>query len=125
MPAVREVLDVLVIDDAVDVAESTADVLRSAGLSVATTVTVPEARRIVGERHVRAVILDHSTAEWATAAQKSVPEAAPPVIVVSGMGRDKIEELQHRHGNCLFACLAKPIPPETLIEVVQAALASR
>lgn len=125
MPTLREVLDVLVIDDAVDVAESTADVLRSAGLSVATTATVPEARRIVAERHVGAVIVDHSTAEWASVADKTVPEAAPPVIVVSGMGRDSIEELVRRHGDCLFACLAKPIPPETLIDVVRAALAAK
>jgi len=117
-----EVVDVLVIDDAVDVAESTADVLRSAGLSVATASNVPEARAIVAERHVRAVIVDHSTGEWAGSAPEPLPDTAPPVIVVSGMGRDNIEELEARHGDCLFACLAKPVSPGTLIEVVRAAL---
>jgi DNA-binding NtrC family response regulator len=119
-----EVVDVLVIDDATDVAESTADVLRSAGLSVATASNVREARRIVAERRVRAVIVDHSTAEWAGSAGEPTPDAAPPIIVVSGMGRDSIEELQARHGDCFFACLAKPVPPGTLIEVVRAALAA-
>lgn len=118
------VLDVLVIDDAPDVAESTADVLRSAGLSVATASTVPEARRIVAGQQVRAVIVDHSTAEWAGSTEAHPPDPIPHVIVVSGMGRDSIEELERTRGDCLFACLAKPVPPSRLIEVVRAALAS-
>ncbi len=119
-----EVVDVLVIDDASDVAESTADVLRSAGLSVATASNVPEARQIAAAQRVRAVIVDQSTAEWADAADTPVPHTAPPIIVVSGMGRESIEELEARHGDCLFACLAKPVLPGTLIEVVRAALAA-
>lgn len=117
-----EVVDVLVLDDAADVAESTADVLRSAGLSVATASSVPEARRIAAERRVRAAIVDHSTAEWAGSADEPTRDTAPPIIVVSGMGRDSIEELQALRGDCLFACLAKPVPPGALIEVVRAAL---
>jgi DNA-binding NtrC family response regulator len=119
-------LDVLVIDDAAEVAESTADVLRSAGFSVITTSSVSGGRRIAAHREIRAVIVDHSTAEWAsTSGDNRASGPRPLLIVLSGMGRDGIEELERNHGECIFAALAKPVRPEDLIEVVRAALSAR
>lgn len=46
----------------------------------------------------------------------------PPVIAASGLGRDALAALRTARAEKLFACLAKPVPPAMLIEVVKAAI---
>ena len=123
-PSQVETLDVLVADDEPDVASSTADILRSEGLSARTAGTVQEARQLIATRDVRSIILDHQIAgdgESLLAGDLDLP----PIVVMSGMDRDALDELQVLHGGRLFACLAKPVSPPHLIAVVQAAIAAR
>ena len=44
----------------------------------------------------------------------------PPVIVISGIGRDVLAAFEVTHGNRLFACRSKPVPPTELIALVRA-----
>lgn len=123
-------VDVLVVDDEPEVASSTADVLRSEGLEVLTAGNLDEARRVLAGRGVRSVILDQQItgAEIPGAGGESLLGEGldlPPVIVVSGIGKDSLEELHRAHSDRLFACLAKPVSPFRLIEVVKAAVSGR
>jgi len=116
--------DVLVVDDQPDVASSTADILRSDGLSAETAATVDEALQIITIRDVRCIILDHQIVgdgETLLAGGRDLP----PVIVMSGTDPDSLAEIEAVHGNRLFACMAKPVPPLDLIQVVRAAIANR
>ena len=117
-------LDVLVVDDQADVASSTADVFRAVGLSAATAATVEDALHMINTRVVKSVIVDHQIADNEDTFLATGRDL-PPVIVVSGMDRASLAEVQAVHGHRLFACLAKPVPPLTLIEVVRAAIESQ
>ena len=92
-----EGLDVLVVDDEPDVASSTADILRSEGMTAGTAGTVEEARQLIATREVRSIILDHQIAgngESLLAGDLDLP----PIVVMSGMDRDALDELQVLHG---------------------------
>ncbi|HUC37410.1 MAG TPA: response regulator [Acidimicrobiales bacterium] len=114
-------IDVLVVDDEPDVASSTADILRSGGLVAATSATAEEALEVIAGHEVRCVILDHQLAGNEESFLGSGREL-PPVIVMSGIGRAAIVRLQATHPADLFACLAKPVPPLELIEIVKRAI---
>jgi len=114
-------VDVLVVDDEPAVASSTADILRSAGLNAATTSTVKEALAMVESRDVRSIILDHQLADNGEKIFEGV-RVLPPIIVMSGIGREALAALQVLHGDRLFACMAKPVPPLRLIDVVKSAI---
>lgn len=117
-------LAVLVVDDEPEVAWSTAEILRSEGLEALTAGDLDEARRVLASRCVRSIILDQ---QIAGAGESLLTEQRdlPPVIVVSGIGRESLEELRRTHPDRLFACLAKPVSPFQLIEVVKAAIAGK
>jgi DNA-binding NtrC family response regulator len=117
-------LDVLVVDDWPEMASSSAEVLRFGGLKVATASSLEEGLQVIATRGVRAIIVDHHLAGNDGSSFLAMGENLPPVIVVSGIDRDVLAELQVAHGDQLFACLAKPVPPLKLIEVVRAAVES-
>jgi len=117
-------LDVLVVDDDPSVATSTTDILGGEGLAVACVATVDEALQIVKSRTVRSVILDHHlNGEDGDTFLAQCPNV-PPVIVVSGLGRDLLAAFRVTHGHHVVASLPKPVPPRLLIEAVNAVLGS-
>jgi DNA-binding NtrC family response regulator len=116
------VLDVLIVDDEPDVANSTAEILASAGFAVEVTGTVPEARDVLATREVRSVLLDHTIVDWTQTDCSEERDDGPAVIVMSGLGRGELAQLEESHGDRLFACLAKPVPPARLIEIVRTAV---
>jgi len=115
-------IDVLVVDDDPDVASSSAEIFLADGMMAATAATVEEALKVVATREVQSIILDHQLAGDDGESFLAKGRDLPPVIVMSGIGRDALAELQAAHGERLFACLAKPVPPPELIRVVKAAL---
>lgn len=117
-------LDVLVVDDEPSVAQTTAEILRSEGLTASTAATVGDALAVLASRKVRSVVLDHQIAgeDGTSFLEKGCD--LPPVIVMSGMSRDSLSGLEAAHGDRLFAFLAKPVPPWSLIQVVKAAIES-
>lgn len=117
-------VDVLVVEDEPDVAESTADIFRAEGLVVAVAGTVGAAMEVLAGTEVRSIILDHQIAGDGESLLMG-RRVLPPVIVMSGMGRESLTELQAEYGERLFACLAKPVPPLELIRVVRGAIAGR
>lgn len=117
-------LDVLVVDDEPNVAQTTVEILRSEGLTAVTAATVGDALAVLESRKVRSVVLDHQIAGEDGASFLEKGSDLPPVIVMSGMSRDGLAGLEKSHGDRLFACLGKPVPPRNLIEVVRAAIES-
>jgi DNA-binding NtrC family response regulator len=121
----RRSLDVLVVDDEPDVANSTAAILASIGFEVATAATVADARAVMADCDVRSVVLDHSIVEWDTeSCSAELEEPGPVIVVVSGLGREELDNLVAQHGDRVYAALAKPVPPARLIEVVRGAVGS-
>jgi len=118
-------LDVLMVDDQLNVASSTADVLRSDGLVVETATTVDDALQVIASSDIQCVILDHHLAGDDGGRLLDSAGHLPPVIVMSGMDRDALVEMQATYGNQLFACLTKPVGPLTLIETVRSAIGSK
>lgn len=117
-------IDVLVVDDQADVASSTADILGYEGLNTTAVGTVDDALRVISTGEVRCVILDHHLVGEDGERLLAVGRYLPPVVVISGMDSDSLAEVHAAHRDRLFACLAKPVPPLKLIEVVRAAIAS-
>ena len=117
-----DVIDVLVVDDGPNMADTTAEILRSRGFTVAIAATLGEALEVMTACHVRAVILDHSLRGETGVNFMDKGRDLPPVIVVSGMGPDVLQSYKTAYGEQVFTCLAKPVQPLDLIEAVKAAL---
>jgi DNA-binding response OmpR family regulator len=117
-----EVLDVLVVEDEWDVASTTAEILEQAGFRAEIASALDEALAVTSRRQVRSIVLDHHLADHDAAAFLDTATGLPPVVVVSGVGRDVLAELEESNGAQLFARRSKPLPPPELIEVVQAAV---
>ena len=119
-------VDVLIVDDDGAVAESTADLFGTAGLTTLVAATMHEASEVVSGTAVGVVIVDHHLAQVSGAADgRDCPIAGgpvPPVILVSAMGGDELLEVQRRFGDKVYAYLAKPVPPGRLVGVVKEAL---
>jgi CheY-like chemotaxis protein len=110
-------VDVLIVEDQGDVAQSTAAVLEYGGLTTVIVATMEEARAYVEAAEVSSVLLDHQLAEEPDGELEDRLAGFPPVIVVSGLGRDLLDHLKAKHGESLYAALSKPVPPERLIEL--------
>jgi len=119
----RTDVDVLVLDDEPSVASSWADILELAGFKVGVAGSVDEAQDLAARRTVRSVILDHSLVVDEPSVWPLDIAHRPAVILVSGLGRDWLQQTQAQCGHRLFAALTKPVPPDHLIDVVRAAVA--
>jgi DNA-binding response OmpR family regulator len=113
---------VLVVDDRPDEACSTAQVLCSVAFNTAIATTVQVALQVMATHDVRSVILDHHLVGDDRESFLERGRVLPPVIVVSGMGRDAVAELHAVHGDQLFTCLTKAVAALYLIEVVSFAI---
>ncbi|HUY64695.1 MAG TPA: response regulator [Acidimicrobiales bacterium] len=121
-PLTGERLDVLMVEDEPGVAWSTAEVLESAGFTVVVTKTVAEALQVVESRDVRSVILDHHVSGEYGETFLALARTHPPVIVVSALGQDLMDTFRAAHSDEVVACLAKPVPPAHLIDIVRLAV---
>jgi hypothetical protein len=81
--------------------------------------TVDEAAEVLRQGIVGVVILDHSLVQ----SPRFATDAGTPVVLMSGMGRDEIDQIRREHGAAYHAFLAKPVPPDRLVKVVGEALA--
>ena len=115
-------VDVLLVEDEPAAAESTAEVLESAGFSVAVAPTVLGAQEVKATSAVGCIILDHHLADESAEGLLESTNQLPPIIVLSGMGQRELAITWHQHAERLFACLPKPVPPRHLIDVVRAAI---
>ena len=118
-------LDVLVVDDEPVIAETTTEILQAEGFYAAFASTVEEGLQVLATRKVRSVILDHHLSGEDGEQFLALGRDLPPVIVVSGLGADVLAEFQAAHREQVFACLAKPVPPRHLIEVVRRVVTNR
>jgi DNA-binding NtrC family response regulator len=111
-------VDVLLVDDDAAVAETTSDVLELSGFTCSVVSSLDEAARLLREGAVGVIILDHSLVQssWLTV------QGTTPVILMSGMGRDEIDQIRREHGERYHAFLAKPVPPDRLVKIVGEAL---
>ncbi len=114
-------VDVLVLEDEAAMAQTSADVLRAAGFTVATSATVDEALVVITSRVVGSVLLDHEKAQRFLAEGRDLP----PVIVLSDPGSDIFSGFQVAEIEQLFACLSMPVARADLIAAVKAALGHR
>jgi DNA-binding response OmpR family regulator len=110
------------VDDDLDVSQTTAAILRGAGLRVYTALSLEYAVTLCKRRHFDAVVLDHylDGADGYDFLRQA--HGCGPVIVVSAAMPDTLTEMLHNHKE-VVAVRSKPCDPQDLIEVVKAAIA--
>jgi two-component system response regulator YesN len=116
--AVLEV-DVLVVDDDQAVRESGAEILRSAGLTVAEAENGEIALELLGEIHPRVILLDLQMPCRDGLAFIASIDGSTPVIVMSGCQMD--DSTRQRLRGRVSDLLLKPVPPLVLMDKVVAA----
>ena len=114
---------VLLIDDDADVAESTAGVLRSAGLGVHAAPGVEYARQLCDVLVFDAVVLDHHLMEVDSRDFLAETPGTGLAVIVSAAVPDDLADVKRRLGDRVFAVKSKPCSPPALIATVEAAIA--
>jgi two-component system chemotaxis response regulator CheY len=119
--AVRQLsADVLVVDDDEDVRWTVAEVLRSAGLSVAEAEDGEVALELLNSHRYRMVLLDlRMPHRGGVSLIEAVPDV-PPVVVHSAYSLDAAE--RQRLGDRVVDYLHKPVSPQKLLRAVDAVL---
>ncbi len=115
--------DVLVVDDDADVRWSVAEVLRSAGFSVAVADDGEVARAMLITGSYRMVLLDMRMPRRDGVSLIEVVGKVPPVIVHSAYSLDASDRA--RLGSSVVDYLHKPVPPQKLLRAVEAVLGSK
>lgn len=125
-PAVKAPrLDVLVIDAALAVAQTTSEVLRSAGLFVVAVTGFADAAGILEAHRVGTIVLDQAAAQREPRIVELARSRAIPVVAVSALGPEALDEMARSSNGTVVAGLTKPAAPTRLIDAVRSALASR
>jgi two-component system, chemotaxis family, chemotaxis protein CheY len=114
--------DVLVVDDESDVRWTVAEVLRSAGFSVAEAQDGDIALRLLSTQHYRMVLLDIRMPNRDGVSLIETAETVPPVVVHSAYALDASE--RERLGASVVSYLHKPVSPQKLLRAVEAVLGS-
>lgn len=112
--------DVLVVDDDADVRWTVAEVLRSAGLSVAEAQDGEIALGLLGTNHYRMVLLDIRMPKRDGVSLIESVGDVPPVVVHSAYALDAAE--RQRLGDRVVDYLHKPVSPQKLLRAVEAVL---
>ncbi|MBI3333791.1 MAG: response regulator [Candidatus Omnitrophica bacterium] len=114
----------LVVDDEPDVLDSLRSLLESCGHEVCTAVSAEEAFRMFLTEQPKVALVDFKLPgasgvkflEWVRACHSDLQ-----VILITGFPSDW-DLLEHRGRNLhAFACLRKPVPTETLLQVIEEA----
>ncbi|HXX88943.1 MAG TPA: pyridoxamine 5'-phosphate oxidase family protein [Acidimicrobiales bacterium] len=112
-------MDVLVVDDSVDIAETTADILRSAGMRARTALSPDEALVALRTSHFDAIVLDHrARSGGGDAILEQCRRREVAVVIVSASMPDELAVLA-RHNPAVFAVRSKPCDPEDLVSIVR------
>jgi two-component system chemotaxis response regulator CheY len=112
--------DVLVVDDEADVRWTVAEVLRSAGFSVAEAEDGEVAFGLLTTGHYRMVLLDIKMPKRDGVALIDAVGTVPPVVVHSAYSLDASE--RERMGDRVVGYLHKPVSPQKLLRAVEGVL---
>lgn len=112
--------DVLVIDDEADVRWTVAEVLRSAGFSVAEAEDGDIAFEMLSEHRYRMVLLDIRMPKRDGVSLVEALGTVPPVVVHSAYALDATE--RERLGPRVVGYLHKPVSPQKLLRAVEGVL---
>lgn len=112
--------DVLVVDDEADVRWTVAEVLRSAGFSVAEAEDGEVAFGLLTTGRYRMVLLDIKMPKRDGVALIDAVGTVPPVVVHSAYSLDATE--RERMGDRVVGYLHKPVSPQKLLRAVEGVL---
>ena len=112
--------DVLVIDDEADVRWTMAEVLRSAGFSVAEAEDGDIAFRMLSAHRYRMILLDIRMPKRDGVSLVEALDTVPPVVVHSAYSLDASE--RERLGSSVVGYLDKPVSPQKLLRAVESVL---
>ena len=112
--------DVLVVDDDADVRWTVAEVLRSAGFSVAEAEDGEIALHLLSTGRYRMVLLDLRMPHRGGVSLIEAVQDVPPVVVHSAYNLDAAE--RERLGDRVVEYLHKPVSPQKLLRAVEAVL---
>jgi len=115
-------VQVLVVDDNEAIRSSVAELLRSAGYSVAEAPDGDSAIAVLGTTDVGVVLLDLKMPGGGGLAVLEGIENPPPIILMSAFVLD--EEEQQRVDAKIFVQLVKPFHPRRLLDAVSSAIGS-
>ena len=113
-------VDVLVVDDDADVRWTVAEVLRSAGFSVAEAEDGEIALGLLSTGRYRMVLLDLRMPHRGGVSLIEAVKDVPPVVVHSAYALDAAE--RERLGDRVVEYLHKPVSPQKLLRAVEAVL---
>ena len=112
--------DVLVVDDESDVRWTVAEVLRSAGFTVAEAQDGESALGLLSTQRYRMVLLDIRMPKRDGVSLIEAAGTVPPVVVHSAYALDASE--RERLGASVVSYLHKPVSPQKLLRAVEAVL---
>lgn len=112
--------DVLVIDDEADVRWTVAEVLRSAGFSVAEAEDGEIAYEMLSTHRYRMILLDIRMPKRDGVSLVEAVGTVPPVVVHSAYSLDAAE--RERLGSRVVGYLHKPVSPQKLLRAVESVL---
>ncbi|HMK62293.1 MAG TPA: response regulator [Acidimicrobiales bacterium] len=116
-------VDVLVVDDHEAIRTSVADLLRTAGYSVAEASDGAAALKVLDSRTVGAMVLDLRMPGIDGLKVLDMLDDPPPVIITSAFTLDVDD--QQRVDPKIFVQLVKPFHPRRLIDAVASAIGQR
>lgn len=116
-------VDVLVVDDHEAIRTSVAELLRSAGYSVAEAENGARALELLAEHQVGAMVLDLRMPGVSGLKVLDSLEDPPPVIITSAFALD-LDEAERVDAK-IFVQLVKPFHPRRLIDAVASAIGGR
>ena len=115
--------EVLVVDDEPDVADTAAEILRTAGFAALTAYDVDGALALAAEHPFKAFVLDHRLGQDTCEVILDDAEHLPPVVIVSAAPPQDLMEVAERHKQ-VYSVKSKPCDPVELIKAVREAIAS-
>jgi two-component system, chemotaxis family, chemotaxis protein CheY len=118
----RTSADVLVVDDDADVRWTVAEILRSAGFSVAEAEDGDVALGLLNTEHYRMVLLDMRMPNRDGVSLIEAAGDVPPVIVHSAYSLDAAD--RERLGSRVVEYLHKPVSPQKLLRAIETVLGS-
>ena|SRR5579872_624940 len=115
--------DVLVVDDEPAVADTAAEILRTAGFAPLTAYDVDGALALAAAHSFKVFVLDHRLGPDTCESILEDAEHQPPVVIVSAAPPDDLLRVARRHKQ-VYSVKTKPCAPAELIKVVREAIAS-
>jgi DNA-binding response OmpR family regulator len=115
--------DVLVVDDEPAVADTSAEILRTAGFAALTAYDVDGALALAADYAFKVFVLDHRLGHDTCEPILENAEHVPPVVIVSAAHPDDLLGVAQRHKQ-VYSVKTKPCDPAELIKAVRGAIAS-